>query len=130
MLRTKEGEPYDGLVFRVGTEFRDARTATGTAEWFDFSGFDGMRSGRELSEDDAESEPELDEELLEVSSESESESLDDEESEEEDGSSSRLRFKDLAFEDTCGRGAIDDCLHFMCVSFVSLDVYNSTWKVH
>jgi hypothetical protein len=127
MLRTKKGESYDGLVLRVGTEFRDARTATGT---FDFSGFDGMRSGRELSEDDAESEPELDEELLEVSSESESESLDDEESEEEDGSSSRLRFKDLVFEDTCGRGAIDDCLNFLCVSFVSLDVYNSTWKIH
>ena len=84
-----------------------------------------MRSGRELSEDDAESEPELDKELLEVSSESESESLDDEESEEEDRSSSRLRFKVLVFEpDTCGRGAIVDC------SLVSLDVYNSTRKIH
>jgi hypothetical protein len=90
-----------------------------------------MRSGREVSEDDSESETELDEELLEVSSESESESLDNEESEEEDGSSSRLRFKVLVFElDTYGREAVDDCFNFLCVSFVSLNVYTSTWKIH
>jgi hypothetical protein len=82
-----------------------------------------MRGGREVSEDDSELETELDEELLEVSSESESESLDNEEECEEDGSS-RFRLNVLVFEpDTYGREAVDDCFNFLCVSFVSLNIY-------